>query len=105
MGQVLLIKNYSFNWAPMETFISKRTLHHLGNDVSSPAASGMHTMFKSQPFEAYQNHGITATFYFQPNTAGQAVCRVVAVFNNSNSYDGDCIFTGASEFPFACIQL
>lgn len=41
---------------------------------------------KSQPFEAYNTNGITATFNFVP-AQGQGVCRVLAVFHNSNSFD------------------
>jgi len=55
---------------------------------SSPQSGGspMSSGGKAQPFEAYKNHGITATFNFQPNQ-GRGVCRVLAVFHNSNSYD------------------
>merc|ERR1711879_15810 len=57
------------------------------SNTSSPQTSSP-SSGKAQPFEAYKNHGITATFNFQPNQ-GHGVCRVLAVFHNSNSYDID----------------
>merc|ERR1719464_301786 len=41
---------------------------------------------KPQPFEAYNKDGIVATFNFQPNQ-NAGVCRVLAVFHNSNAYE------------------
>jgi len=54
---------------------------------SSPGIAAASGPSKAQPFSAYNKDGITATFNFQPNNAGHGVCRVLAVFHNSNSYD------------------
>eukprot|EP00483_Globobulimina_turgida_P010298 UN10317 len=44
------------------------------------------TSTKPAPFEAYNNNGISAIFNFAP-TQGQGVCRILAVFHNSNAYE------------------
>eukprot|EP00483_Globobulimina_turgida_P009137 UN09155 len=49
-------------------------------------SSGGSISTKPAPFEAYNNNGISATFNFAPSQ-GQGVCRVLAVFHNSNAYD------------------
>eukprot|EP00485_Elphidium_margaritaceum_P010051 CAMPEP_0202691722 /NCGR_PEP_ID=MMETSP1385-20130828/6356_1 /ASSEMBLY_ACC=CAM_ASM_000861 /TAXON_ID=933848 /ORGANISM="Elphidium margaritaceum" /LENGTH=1117 /DNA_ID=CAMNT_0049347167 /DNA_START=82 /DNA_END=3435 /DNA_ORIENTATION=- len=58
----------------------------------SQAAQVPSASAKSQPFEAYNNNGITATFNFVP-AQQEGVCRVLGVFHNSNSYD-------VSDFSF-----
>jgi len=57
-----------------------------GSSITTSPQTSSPSSGKAQPFEAYKNHGITATFNFQPNQ-GHGVCRVLAVFHNSNSYD------------------
>jgi len=55
------------------------------SNVSSPNNNNNNSN-KPSPFEAYNNNGICATFNFAPSQ-GQGVCRVLAVFHNSNSYE------------------
>merc|ERR1719464_1596816 len=54
--------------------------------MGSPASVGSGSSGKIQPFEAYNKDGIVATFNFQPNQSA-GVCRVLAVFHNSNAFE------------------
>merc|ERR1712087_566236 len=58
----------------------------MGSPASQGSGVGVGVAGKPMPFEAYNKDGIVATFNFQPNQ-NAGVCRVLAVFHNSNAYE------------------